>query len=662
MRRTVRVLVVLLIAGGLGGGFSSAAGAADVAPTPPMGWNDWYAFYCNVDEQLVTQTADAMVSSGMRDAGYDYVNLDDCWAAKSRAADGSLQADPQKFPHGLKWLADYVHARGLKLGIYEDVGTKTCAGYPGSYGHYDQDAKTFASWKIDFVKVDWCNVPFGDFPGASQQDVAKQLYGEYSRAIANSGREMLFSICVWNPAIESWKWAPAISNMWRTNADYGNSWSSILRNLDGEAGLAKYASPNHWNDPDILQVGLSGGLNDTEDQAHFSLWSILAAPLLAGNDLRSMSARTREILTNREVIAVDQDSLGVGGDRVSRDGDADVWARPLANGDRAVVLLNRGTDDLSIGTSAAALGLGKAPAYALRDLWAHSTTETAGAITATVPPHSAVMYRVSPLRNVDPQTASQVSVTPPSAPPLSPGLDQPFLQPGQATEVSATFRNDAPVGVDDVRLALHAPAGWDVRPERTSTDSVGSGRTFTATWQVTPPADATGDHQLTVDATYAGGTAQADRTVHVVRLTTPKGDTYLSDLPPLDARSDFSTFRRDRNYYGGPLKIHGVTYAKGLWANANATADYYLDANCSRLTADLGIDDSDAGTGSIDYQLFADGTKVYDSGQVTNTTPTLHVDQDMTGVKVLRLVITDAGDGINYDNADVGGGSLTCAS
>ena len=335
-----------------------AAPAAPVAATPPMGWNDWYAFQCNLNEPLIEQTADTMVSSGMQAAGYQYVNLDDCWLSHNRDANGNLQADPVKFPHGIKAVADYVHARGLKLGIYEDVGTATCAGYPGSYGHVQQDADTFASWGIDFVKVDWCNVPFGDFPGMSQQDVAKKLYTAYSQALKATGRPMLFSICEWNPALQPWTWAPAISNMWRTNNDYGDTWDQIVANLDQEAALAPFAGPGHWNDPDILQVGL-GRTSAAQDQAHFSAWSMLAAPLLAGNDLRSMSAASKAILTNREVIAIDQDPLGAEATRLSHDGDADVWTRTLANGDRAVMLLNRGTVPLSIGTDAQALGLPK---------------------------------------------------------------------------------------------------------------------------------------------------------------------------------------------------------------------------------------------------------------------------------------------------------------
>jgi alpha-galactosidase len=269
-----------------------------LARTPPLGWNNWYATFCDVDEQLIKQTADAMVASGMRDAGYRYVNIDDCWMAPERDAQGRLQPDRDKFPNGIKALADYVHARGLKLGIYEDVGTKTCAGYPGSLGYEEIDARTFAEWEIDFVKVDWCNVPFDQFPGMSQQEVAKELYGRWSRAIQNSGRKMVFSICIWDPTVRAWEFSEPLAHMWRTGHDYGPTWGQVLANADHAETLGEYAGPGGWNDPDILMVGL-GDLTTEEDRSHFSLWSMLAAPLLAGSDLRTMTWQDREILTNR---------------------------------------------------------------------------------------------------------------------------------------------------------------------------------------------------------------------------------------------------------------------------------------------------------------------------------------------------------------------------
>jgi alpha-galactosidase len=646
---------------------TSSAPATPVAATPPMGWNDWYAFHCNLDEQLIEQTADALVSSGMRDAGYDYVNLDDCWAAKTRDPNGNLQADPVKFPHGIKALADYVHARGLKLGIYEDVGTETCAGYPGSYGHVQQDADTFAAWGIDFVKVDWCNVPFGDFPGLTQQQVAIKLYTAYSKALASTGRPMVFSICEWNPRLEPWTWAPAISNMWRTNNDYGDSWDRILANLDNEADLAQYAGPGHWNDPDILQVGL-GGMSTNEDEAHFSAWAMLAAPLLAGNDIRTMSAATKAILTNREVIAVDQDPKGIGAHRVAHTDGADVWARPLANGDTAVMLLNRGTTPTTISTTAAQLGLPEAGAYAVRDLWQHTTAESAGTFAASVPGHSAVLYRIAPLTGEVDQylPLTDVSVAP-QVPAVYPGSTFHIAAPGQTIPVTATLRNDGRPSITDSQVTLASDAGWPVSGNAVTAPAVPSGGTLTGTWQVTVPDDAR-PGTYTVSATgrfdYSDGTRTATTTGSggFQVLVAPTGSPYVSDLTPLAETNGYGPVKVDENYYGGPLTIHGVQYAHGLWTNAVASLTYYLGGNCTRFTADLGLDDSDHGPGTVDYRISVDGNQRYDSGTVTRATPTQHAGVDVSGGQVLQIDVGDAGDGITYDNADIAIPQLTCAS
>ena len=646
---------------------SSSTSAAPVAATPPMGWNDWYAFHCNLNEQLIEQTADALVSSGMRDAGYNYVNLDDCWAAKTRDDNGNLQADPAKFPDGIKAVADYVHARGLKLGIYEDVGTKTCAGYPGSYGHAQQDADTFASWGIDFVKVDWCNVPFGDFPGLTHQQVAVDLYTEYSKALAATGRPMVFSICEWDPSLKPWTWAPAISNMWRTNHDYGDSWGRILANLDQEANLAQYAGPGHWNDPDILQVGL-GGMSTNEDQAHFSAWAMLAAPLLAGNDLRTMSSATKAILTNREVIAIDQDPEGVGAHLVSHTDSADVWARPLANGDTAVMLLNRGTSPTTISATATELGLPNAGAYSVRDLWQHSTSESAGTFAANVPGQSAVLYRIAPLHDEVDQylPLTDVTVTP-QVPAVYPGSTFHVATPGQTIPVSAVLRNDGRAAITDASLTMAGNAGWQISGSPAATSAVPSGGTLAGSWNVTVPSDAApGTYSLTASGefAYSDGARSAIQSGSgsFQVLVAPTGSPYLSDLTPLAETNGYGPVKVDENYYGGPLTIHGVQYAHGLWTNAVASLDYYLGGNCTRFTADLGLDDSDHGPGTVDYRISVDGNQLYDSGTVTRATPTQHADVNVSGGKVLHIDVGDAGDGVNYDNADIAIPQLTCAS
>jgi alpha-galactosidase len=636
-----------------------------VAATPPMGWNDWYSFFCNLTESLVEQTADAMVSSGMRDAGYNYVNLDDCWLSHERDANGNLQADPTKFPDGIKAVADYVHARGLRLGIYEDVGTKTCAGYPGSYGHVQQDANTFASWGIDFVKVDWCNVPFGDFPGLTQQQVAQKLYTAYSQALQATGRPMVFSICEWNPALKPWTWAPAISNMWRTNNDYGDSWRQIIANLDNEADLAQYAGPGHWNDPDILQVGL-GKMTNSEDQAHFSAWAMLAAPLLAGNDLRDMSAATKAILTNREVIAIDQDSKGAGATRVSHSDTADVWTRTLAKGDHAVMLLNRSDTPTTISTTAAAVGLPSAGAYAVRDLWAHSTQETAGRIVASVPAHSAMLYRVRPLLDeVEQYTPlTDVSVDP-QVPAVYPGSTFHIAAPGQTIDVAAALRNDGRSAITNATLNVSSGAGWTVQGSPVTASALGTGNSVSGTWRVTIPGDADpGTYTVSGEATYkwSDGTQNGGASGYggFQVLVPPTGSPYASDLTPLAESNGYGPVLVDRSYFGGPLTIHGTVYQHGLWTNAIASISYYLGANCTRFTADLGLDDSTKGTGTVDYTISTDGQKVYDSGVVTNTTPTQHADVNVSGTQVLRIDVGDAGNGITYDNADIAIPQLTC--
>ena len=376
---TVAVLPILTLAA------AQPAAALDngLAATPPMGWNDWNAFACDVTEDLVKQTADAMVRSGMRDAGYTNVNIDDCWMTKSRDRNGLLVADPVKFPSGMRALADYVHARGLKLGIYEDAGSTTCAGYPGSLGHEVQDAKTFAAWKIDYLKYDNCNND-GTDPLAR--------YATMGDALAKSGRKIVYSICNWGEA-NPWNWAPSIGNLWRTTLDISDNWNSMNQIYNDNVKHAFAAGPHAWNDPDMLEVG-NGGMSDTEYRTHFTLWAAMAAPLLAGADLRNASPSTLAIYLNKDVIAIDQDRLGEQGRQIFSDDTRRVLVKRLANGDRAVVLFNSGSTTATISTSANAIGMPAASSYRLTDLWSKQITSTTAAISATVPAHGQVSYRV----------------------------------------------------------------------------------------------------------------------------------------------------------------------------------------------------------------------------------------------------------------------------
>ena len=386
MSASRQVLIAILLA--LGIVWSNGALAAQSAPgsslaqTPPMGWNSWNKFACNVSEQLIRETADAMVSSGMQSAGYQYVNIDDCWQV-SRDAQGTIVADAARFPSGIKALADYVHSKGLKLGVYTDAGTLTCEKRPGSLGHELQDAKTYAAWGVDYVKIDWCH--------AEGLDPEVQ-YTKFRDALAQAGRPIVFSICNWGVKAP-WTWGPATGNLWRTTGDINDTWDRMSVIGFSQNGLEKFAGPGHWNDPDMLEVG-NGGMKPDEYRVHMALWALLAAPLLSGNDLRNMTSETKEMLTNSEVIAVDQDAKGVQGHRVWDEGPLEIWAKSLADGSSAVGLFNRGESELKITLDFKTLGInGRAK---LRDLWQHKDVGVADdSYTAAVPKHGVVLLKVS---------------------------------------------------------------------------------------------------------------------------------------------------------------------------------------------------------------------------------------------------------------------------
>ena len=357
-----------------------------LARTPPMGWNSWNKFAGRVDDPAVRAMADAMASNGMKEAGYQYINIDDTWEA-GRDAQGNITTNT-KFPD-MKALADYVHAKGLKIGIYSSPGPNTCAGYEGSYGHEEQDARTYAAWGIDYLKYDWC----GARNLYTDQEM-RTLYQVMGDALLKTGRPILYSLCQYGRA-EVWKWGADVGgNAWRTTGDIRDTWDSMTTIGFSQDELAPWAAPGHWNDPDMLEIG-NGGMTDDEYRTHMSLWSILAAPLLAGNDLRNMTPAILEILTNREVIAINQDTDGKQGRRITKSGDQEVWARPLSGGAQAIGLFNRGGSPAKITVNWPDMGLKTAPSRA-RDLWAHSDLKLDSAeYSVTVPAHGVVMLRVS---------------------------------------------------------------------------------------------------------------------------------------------------------------------------------------------------------------------------------------------------------------------------
>ncbi len=368
-----------------------------LALTPPMGWNGFNNFYPHVTEATVEAQAQAIVASGMKSSGYLYVNLDGGWDLKQRNASGELWADPAKFPHGIKPVADYVHSLGLRFGIYASAGYTNCARTSaGSYGHYVQDAATFAAWGVDYVKLDWCGIPFNAFPQMSHEQVSQLLAKEMATALASSGRSIVYDINDWMND-SPWTWARGLAHLWRTTQDSHDRWWSLISQFKANVGHHAMAGPGGWNDPDMLEVG-NGGMNLTEYQAQFTLWAEMAAPLIAGNDLTTMSPATAAILTNRAVIAVDQDPLGRQGYPVSNSGGRWVLTKPLANGDRAVVLFNETTNTAAIATSVDQVGAAQAPQWAVLNAWDGTVTQTGGPISALVPAHGVVMFVVSGLR------------------------------------------------------------------------------------------------------------------------------------------------------------------------------------------------------------------------------------------------------------------------
>ncbi len=395
-RRVVAVLTVLLFAVPAATPAAVADEQAPEAPaladglalTPPMGFNNWNSTHCRAEfnESMVKGIADIFVEKGLKDAGYQYVNLDDCWALPARDAGGKLVPDPARFPNGIKAVADYVHSKGLKLGIYTSAGTKTCnsAGFPGALGHEYSDARQFADWGVDYLKYDNCN---------NQGVDAELRYTTMRDALKATGRPIVYSICEWGQN-KPWEWAADVGHLWRTTGDISDTWGSMLSILKQNLPLAPHAGPGHWNDPDMLEVG-NGGMTDTEYRSHFSMWSVMAAPLLIGSDLRSASDETFAILGNKEVIAVDQDPLGKQGAVVSSEGGRWVVAKEMKDGSRTVALFNESNSPQRIATTAAAVGLPAADAYTLRDLWQHRSYNTAGAISATVPAHGTVLVRVA---------------------------------------------------------------------------------------------------------------------------------------------------------------------------------------------------------------------------------------------------------------------------
>ncbi len=544
--------------------------AEGLAATPPMGWNSWNAYSTAVSADLIMRAADLFVSSGLKDAGYNYVNIDDGWALKARVPapsgleeDSTIEPDPVRFPpgpngeNGISVVADYVHSLGLKLGIYSDRGSATCGGYAASGGHEVQDAQAFSDWGVDYLKYDSCNVTND---GAATREAQYRAMSSALRGV-NPARPLVFSLCSW----QFDEWNAEAGELWRTTGDIAASFNdatvvnssshTVLQNANSNTTFAAYARPNAWNDPDMLEVGnLGTSLRaNTESRTHFSLWAMMAAPLIAGNKIDGMTEETRAILTNGNVIAVDQDALGLQGVPVLSTDSTSVWAKPLNKaGARAVLLMNAAssTQTLSFKLTDVGLSAGKAT---LRDLWdaAGTDKDMTDEFSVEVPAHGSMMYEVD----------------------------------GQEPGI-------------------------------------------------------------------------------------PMGTAFLSDLPWTYAANAVGPVERDRSNGGRlagdgkPLTLRGTAYPKGLGISAGSKVIFRLAKKCSKFSALVGVDDETKGAGSVQFQVLADGERLYPSAELATLTGTdapQAVEVDLTGKQRLTLLVTNAGDGAASDRADWADAKITCS-
>ncbi|MBS1760769.1 MAG: glycoside hydrolase family 27 protein [Bacteroidetes bacterium] len=377
--------------------FLDAAKAQPLVPTPPMGWMTWNYFGENINEQIIKEMADAMVISGMSNAGYKYIMIDDGWQG-GRDNKNNMIPDVKKFPSGIKNLADYIHSKGMKLGIYSDAAQLTCAGYTASLGFEEQDAKTFASWGIDYLKYDYCHAP-------EDSVTAKIRYKKMADALKKSGRDIVFSICEWGVR-KPWLWAANVGGqLWRTTYDIRDSWKSMMSILDINAELNNYAAPGRWNDPDMLIVGLNGnkgpsgdlggiGCTDVEYKSNMSLWCMMAAPLIATNDVRTMSSATKEILLNKELIAINQDIAGVHAKRIKLENGIEIFIKPLMNNDTAIAILNRNETKQTVEIKFSQIGLQRK--YILRDVIQHNLAGISDKWKGEIQNHETKVFRLKP--------------------------------------------------------------------------------------------------------------------------------------------------------------------------------------------------------------------------------------------------------------------------
>ncbi|MEN3267335.1 NPCBM/NEW2 domain-containing protein [Pseudonocardia sp.] len=652
-----------------------------ISPTPYMGWNTYYGLGGDFTDATIRSVADSLVSRGLAKAGYDIVWLDGGWQADvSRSEAGDLQPNPAKFPNGLKPMVDYIHSLGLKAGIYTDAGPYIpgrCG--LGSGGYYQRDADQFAAWGFDAVKVDYlCGIAANLDP--------KTAFTEFAHALRNnaSHRPMIFNLC--NPVTSpdwgnypesqqstfSWSYAPDIAQSWRTYTDVGFQgdikFKDVLRNYDANARHPEVVKPGAFSDPDYLAPEL--GMSDEEFRTQLTLWSVAAAPLVIGSDIRKLSATTIAMLTDPDVVAINQDPAAVQAVRVGPAGTTETWVKRLADGGRAVVLLNRGDSAKTLTTTASAVGL-QGPRWTLKNAWTNAVTESAGTISAAVPAHGTALFRVEPATGV------------PGIPHVTAGIPQvtqvgnqtlpegtvPVVAGGDELRAEVAVRNDGLLPVLKPAVALAAPSGWTASPLTRAPRLLAPGKSTTFAFTVKLPLGAApGDAALTATTSYDvighGRLHQATVSPVVVAPEPPDGTAALSHHPWISATSGWMSPTIDESVGGGsPISLVGQTYPTGIGVASPSLVRYYLGQQCSRFTATVGLDDAVRNVGpegaTSTFQVIGDGKVLYDSGVIDRDHPQ-QVDVNLTGVHVLDLVVGDAGDGGYNDRADWAAPTATC--
>lgn len=656
-RASVRSLIArALIAALAGGGLLAVSAPAhaldnDLALTPPMGWNSWNQVRCyDLNEDVVKAAVDGITARGLGDVGYEYVVVDDCWQG-GRDESGKLFADPERFPSGMDGLAAYVHRAGLKFGIYSSPGSETCANHWDSYpvygiaslGHEEQDAQTFADWGVDYLKYDWCRA---DITDGLERPAA---FSKMRDALAKTGRPIVYGISEYGDTAP-WTWAAPIANLWRTTSDIQPTWNSVSSIIQSQAKLASYSGPGAWNDPDMLQVG-NGTMSAAENRTHFGMWAMLAAPLFLGTDVDALNEQTVAVISNPEIIAIDQDARGSQASLVSDRSGAQVWARQLAGGDIAVALMNTTGQGQTIGATLEQLG-GEAAPYIVRDAWGRKDiSNTAKSISAHVASHDTAVLRLR-------------AGSDPTLPGLVSAAGSATIERGATEMIPVRVSNLGASALVGTNLEIMGAAGITPTSASYAVPSVPAGESVVVDVELSVAADAPlGETPLEATLTGEGEVSLSATVVPPA----PDTSTHVSDLVLVQADNGWGEVRKDASVNQQPLQIDGITYAKGLGVHADSTVRVWLGGQCTALTGSLGIDDETEGGDpawgfpSVEGTIQGDGTTIWESAGMLGYRESESFTVDVQRVNMLTLAVTDGGDGNAYDHADWLDLALECA-